>query len=684
MESGVTALTREDAEGYLGALASEDADQYVQYLTESWTEIEKPPFDLPGRSDLRMAEESLRTLRALLDDPQVPALIKVRAEFYRKELKRHSVYLESRLHRVAYVGDVGVGKTTLLCTQSGLVLSEGEHRTGGRRIVLETGGGGTTVCEVHLHRGPMFAIRVEPEDDSAIYRLVGEFCAGVWHRVHDSAATSEGGSQEKKEVSREIERALRNLADLQSSRKKGPDGKPLRVDPARDLADKFENLDAFQAAVCERLQLSRRTLREEIFQLDGREAGMAWLKETFERINNGRHPDFGLPRRVDITVPFAPLDMDGLDVEIVDTRGVDGTAIRPDLQACVDDERALTVLCSRFNSAPDVSMQGFIKHLIGAGSERTLEQRSLFIVLARATEATEMKDDSGQLADSAAEGYELKREQVESKLIGIGFHNPVIEFADVMQSGEAMVAAKTIEDGIRELRNIRASAIAKIGSSVKKMKDDLAHENAMIAQETVNDKLRRFATRHRGISEEHQLIHQLLLIAIEYTHPASIWATTRRAGTWYNFDVYHYLGSGAVNNTRLRVRDAIQELRGLIHDMRDDTKMESVHGFLDQLSEHIDHLESRFLKAVRRGGEHVFRPALENDKKLWAACEEPYGRGIGYRSQVAKLLREWFESGKREHLHETYDLRVQKAWSVEVLAPLNTLCQNQPNPLADS
>src|SRR5207249_8168988 len=122
-------------------------------------------------------------------------------------------------------------------------------------------------------------------------------------------------------------------------------------------------------------------------------------------INNGRSPGMSLPRRIDVLVPEPLLKDSNLILSFVDTKGVDDTAIRPDLKLRLDDPRTLTILCSRFNSAPDTTMQRFIEHTIQTGSERVLSERVLLLVLPRPDEARAMKDDAGQLSDIDADGY---------------------------------------------------------------------------------------------------------------------------------------------------------------------------------------------------------------------------------------------------------------------------------------
>ena len=60
--------------------------------------------------------------------------------------------MKSLEHTIAFVGDIGVGKSSAICGLTGLLLAA-EPKVGGplsRRVVLEAGSGRTTLCEVQL------------------------------------------------------------------------------------------------------------------------------------------------------------------------------------------------------------------------------------------------------------------------------------------------------------------------------------------------------------------------------------------------------------------------------------------------------------------------------------------------------------------------------------------------------
>src|SRR5262249_42985473 len=144
----------------------------------------------------------------------------------------------------------------------------------------------------------------------------------------------------------EVERALRNMCGLpRPPRKKGA----AAIDPAADLVKSFKTAEEFRAQVASRLALWRRTKRLAEFEGSDDSSGRAWLKDTFTRINNGRHDEFTLPGRITVTVPFDPVPGTPFEITLIDTRGVDGSAIRPDIIGQFRDQRTLLVLCSKFN-----------------------------------------------------------------------------------------------------------------------------------------------------------------------------------------------------------------------------------------------------------------------------------------------------------------------------------------------
>jgi len=108
--------------------------------------------------------------------------------------------------------------------------------------------------------------------------------------------------------------------------------------------------------------------------------------------------------------------------------------------------------------------------------------------------------------------------------------------------------------------------------------------------------------------------------------------------------------------------------------MLGDSELQAAHGFLEEVRINAKECSERFAQVARRAGEETFRPALEGAVALWSACENRWGRGPGYRNDVADLVRDWFLDPDRNGLHRSLERRVLAAWEKEVLQPLRSLC----------
>jgi hypothetical protein len=156
-------------------------------------------------------------------------------------------------------------------------------------------------------------------------------------------------------------------------------------------------------------------------------------------------------------------------------------------------------------------------------------------------------------------------------------------------------------------------------------------------------------------------------------YPRTVWATTRRAGSWGNLDVYHHLGEGAERVTKMRTGKRFDALREHIKNKLGDREFAPTHRFLKELASEVDDWEEEFLDAARTIGAETFRPGLEDATPLWDDCADIYGQGRSFRSEVADKIAEWFDGNV--DLHETFDRRLQAAWMKHVLSPLRELCE---------
>jgi hypothetical protein len=137
-------------------------------------------------------------------------------------------------------------------------------------------------------------------------------------------------------------------------------------------------------------------------------------------------------------------------------------------------------------------------------------------------------------------------------------------------------------------------------------------------------------------------------------------------------DIYYYLGAGAASDAKRRIQPLLQDLQGILTNMLADPELETAYEFLGEVRTNADYWKNQFLEVVKREGQETFRPALQDDAKLWSDCENRWGGGSGYRFDIAEMMREWFDA--REKLQTALERKVRLAWRAEVLRPLQELC----------
>lgn len=651
-----------DVAAYLAAVGTPEADTFTELLKQKWGHLPKPSLRHPDLETLVAVECGLGRVRAFLDDGQVPTVLAGQAQLLDRRLEDAGRYLLSLDHEVVYVGEIGVGKTTAACRQAGLVIDEATAADL-KGMLLDTGGGRTTLCDVRVETGERFALTVEPVNDEEIYKLVAEVCKGVYERL--SGDTSPSVVEFK--PAEEVERALRNMAGLPrpARARKGATAAP---DPAADLAKTFGSLDAFTAEFAARLSLWRRSRRTIEFEGIDAKDGRQWLRSTFTGINNGRHEDFSLPGRITVTVPFALVSDARLSIAVIDTRGVDGSAVRPDILSHLKDPRAVTLLCSKWGSAPDPSAQSLLTHINETDADPALLDRVAIVALARLGDALSMRHDSGDAADDVVEGYDIKLGQVEDALQKIGLAGIETFAFDASADDPAKLTIFVIER-IAAVRKAQADAAQATIAAIDQMIGNRAQAEAMAALATVSSNLDRFADRQAGLRGARRPAYERLLGAVMTLHARTVWAATRRAGRFWNFDAFQHLGDGAAAEAKIRSGEVVAGLTAIIESDLDNGELASARGFLMQVHANIAQWESDFVNAARHHATAVYLQPLSRAQGLWDACESEYGLGMGgYREGVVGRLRTWFEDNVE--LREELERRVARAWETSFIAPL--------------
>ena len=631
--------------------------------------IQRPSLDHPDQDLLWSAETIGKELEALRQQPDLRNAFERRLAAYVNEIQQTAALLLKRDHQIAFIGSIGIGKSTAICRLADLEVAgkDGELAA----PVLEAGAGGITICEVHLRTGPSYGLMIEPRSDDEIRADVTDFAELLFRSDTEPDveldAESSGDSQG---ISREIERAIRNMSGLKIRREKRSDRKTSRRDEAKELAKRLGSVREFVVEILARMELHKRDRRDMWYDSACGKSEVEWLKDTFEQVNNGRHPSFTLPKRIEIVVPRPLLGESDLSLRIIDTKGIDRTAARADLEVHLDDPHTVAILCSPFNSAGAGDPRVLLERALEAGV-RTLETNSAMLVLPRPNESLAVKDESGIRVETVEEGYELKGEQVAMALQPLRLHDYGVEFFNAHEDDPARVRGFLMGriDRVREafrsrLREIIANAQTLLGNHEQEQVQEVIRHAAIMLSTWVNQK--------SGPRTLNAHVQESLMSELARAYASTIRATIRREGEWANLSYSHHLGYGARRIAALSLSQIVDGFSELCQTMAANPEYTEAQDLINQAQRVLLASYEELLRKVQLMGQTSFRDELKIDSSFWSLCNSEWGRGPGYRDRVTDHNLDWFGAEKRQDLEKELWALIEREWK-DALSNLTAL-----------
>ncbi len=663
----------EDAHKYLAALNGDpEAKRFAEYLMAKWVELPKPHFRHPYMGELQMAETTLVKLKAFIENPATPPALAQQGKLYQEGLRQATAYLLDLKHSVCFVGPIMAGKTTGLCFVADLLIDEG--KTLKQRVPFDTGAGWTTLCEVQintldsgLEKACKFGIVVHPYPQDEVYRLVIDLCTS-WFAMRDNKET-------ESRVVEEIEKVLRSMAEF-PRRTKGSDDDDLE-DPLEELAKLQDNPMKLAAEFKARMKLDERTTTDIWFDAPSFQDGLKWLQTEFRKINNGRNTKVSLPKRIDVFVPKALMNDSTYEWKFVDMKGAEETAIRPDIQSYLDDQRAITVLCSRFTGAQ--TMLEVLGHLTATGKTATISDRLVFVVFPRKEEVAAMNSEDGSPIETPAQAYALRKAQIRSKLAKFpAAKDLAIQFLDVEQDSPKPLRELLLRK-FKTLRDNQTARVKEIISATGDLITKFQQDQAQKALAKLAAKLQQFLDQYLQLPPKTMDAHTRLIDALNYRHHRTVWASTRRNGEWDNLDSYQIVGVAANMDAEARSAPAVAAVESILDELSKDPECQAIKSHLDVLKTNVAAWKLEFLEEVARRSQEIFRAGLFEEDVLWNACEAYWGEGKGFRAKVAAKVKEWLQAKDHDWIQEAIEGIIRKDWEDFFIAKIKTQCNGTGN-----
>jgi len=607
--------------------------------------------------DATVTGEVLSRLKALLAEPEADAELES-ARAWADAISKASAFLDRKDHIVAFIGEVGVGKSSLVAVAARLLRTDSPptDRTSLKtQSLLAIGAGRTTVCEVRVRSERQstsstgIALEIEAIERQELDKLIDLWTEDEWRRRHGQSRTLDEAPPTPQEVARAL-RSMSGYAERVESSRQGNLLRRRAIAPLDEVVPNFDSPAALGGHLRERMRLDLRVQTRWDWPDDSEES-LQSLKAQAEAINAGAEPSASLPKTMTFVLPSMLDELaekftesDEVELELVDTRGLDagvGLFGRRDLQSFVENDRALLVLCSPFKSAPGDAIRGFLSSIKEDARWRSALDRVVLVLL----DQGDADQVNGAEGDRLV-GQEIKVSESQKELTDVGIDSGVLPpdrilAIDVLvDSREELLEALSVR--LRAIRELAENDLGKALENAQTFLGRRGYDQSAKLQQAVDENIRQHLSAK--ILDGSPLQDPLagLYAAVLATRYASIvYASCRRKGEYRNLDFYEAIKAEASRALTAWLTPPISAALSYLEKASHDPELRDISDFVNLRTRQFS---QGFVEAVTHFGNAVekeVRQALIGDDALWQRCSNEWGRGGGFKPSVLDHMKKW-------------------------------------------
>jgi hypothetical protein len=584
-----------------------------------------------------------------------------------ERLKRIKKLLQIEKYDLAFIGKVGVGKTTSICHLFNLLSEEekifdveGEKITDKAiKEILSTGSGRTTICEVIIESSKLTSIKIEPYSEDEVREAIEIFATITWKKAKsDQVDDSDDELSSSDALPAELQRAIRNILKLKKSSHKGN-----KIDQAVELAKTINSYKLYRDELVYRANLMNRNIthlapRSAEFSNEDKEK--KWIEDTFKKINLCLFDDVSIPKKICINISPNIMDFSQYPfASIIDTRGIDEGKIREDLSHYIrNKDSTICIFTERFSDVPSNVINLIGKYL--TLESKDINTKMVLMTMPRKGEASKIMGAQG-IVSNKEEGINTRKDQIIDAFDGksIPFLEENIYFYDCLQFYDE--EDKTLKGKFtsEHIKRSRSNFLDQLSDVIYRRKFNLEKEVELLAKlvdqiqsgKTNPEEIHRISSLKKTI-EEHQDKHFSPDLTSEFikdlkSHHVMVFrAINNRCGIYERGGVNIFFDAQSLTEDLIRQRfsEPKSEIVGAIKNTQEAASEHSgLKPVLQVLRDQIDQL---YEEAIIKLGEYI-RDYLENARlapldhsnDFWVNVYERWGNGKGYRNDVLDMYR---------------------------------------------
>lgn len=581
----------------------------------------------------------------------------------KKHISKVLLELDNNNYRAAFIGRIGVGKTSAICKMTGLTYTDSN---GNLVDILKTGAGRTTVCEVRIEHAEKLSIKIEPLPNDEVKSLVRNFAEFIWKKSNNKISDEgEGGNL----LSEELTRCIRNMLGLTSDRKKGEDGKFKLTDKALELSKNCSSVDEVNELMYECLNLENRTEIELWPSQDEAKKWQDWLKDNFSKINDGKKVNISIPASITIKGSF-PLTRNDSTWKIIDTRGIDSNITREDIRLILDTEGIFPVICSSFPDAPNTDSRSFYELGINLGLKERIARDVTLLIIDR-DESDKVSDIDEYITDikeRKIQGRDIREEQINDKISNDYKLSPNIDMFD-----------SKLDSGTLLWDELERRKDAYLKSKEKNLKTLISASKELIFSDqskviSFNNDVSKIKSEWRSMADNNTPSWKNFGDDIEKvfakTHHSTLAASINRKGDFYNLDVYESINQLARSNSVIFCKSELESLKDKIILLKE--KYPEFANQIDSIEKHFIESFDEFSICVGDIARDHWIDQVKTFTSIWESMDAEWGKGSGYKNRVIKHWKQWIDTDKPISIHNKLLRRIATLWG-RVLAQKNTI-----------